>query len=267
MVGQLRRPTAGNGPVTPIAGTQGGTASQWLRAARSSSAHGFRLALVRAGVRHPVWVRALAGLRSAILCAGLGLGIVLGPVLLGFSVAGLSVLVGGIVVSLLPDLVARAAASSRTRIIAADLPDAIDLITLAMESGLGLEASLQRVALEMGQRSRPLGVEFAALRLALRAGVSRGEALSDMAWRCNARELEMLAALVVQADRLGTPMIDAARAVAQGMREAREFQAEERAGQVSVQLVIPLVLCMLPALFVVLLGPALRQVAVILKDL
>ena len=77
----------------------------------------------------------------------------------------------------------------------------------------------------------------------------------------------MLAAFVVQADRLGTPILEAARTLAQSMRETREFQAEERAGQVAVQLVIPLVLCMLPALFVVLLGPALLQVAKAMKDL
>jgi tight adherence protein C len=202
-------------------------------------------------------------MRTLAILAGLSL--VTGAAL-GFT-GGVVMGLGGLILAALPDVLARAAAASRSRILAADLPDAIDLITLAMESGLGLEASLHRVAAEMGHRSRPLGVEFSALSLALRSGVSRGEALADMAWRCNARELEMLAALVVQADRLGTPIIDAARALGHGMREAREFQAEERAGQVAVQLVIPLVLCMLPALFVVLLGPALLQVADALKDL
>jgi tight adherence protein C len=88
-----------------------------------------------------------------------------------------------------------------------------------------------------------------------------------MAWRCNAKSLESLASLVAQAERLGTPMIDAAKALAQSMRQQREFDAEERAGQIAVKLVVPLVLCMLPALFVVLLGPALLQVSDVLKEL
>jgi tight adherence protein C len=246
-----------------VSGSLAREAHPWWRAACERSAQGFRLALICAGVRHPSKLAGLAGMRTLAILAGLSL--VTGAAL-GFT-GGVVMGLGGLILAALPDVLARAAAASRSRILAADLPDAIDLITLAMESGLGLEASLHRVAAEMGHRSRPLGVEFSALSLALRSGVSRGEALADMAWRCNARELEMLAALVVQADRLGTPIIDAARALGHGMREAREFQAEERAGQVAVQLVIPLVLCMLPALFVVLLGPALLQVADALKDL
>ncbi|MBM3380085.1 MAG: type II secretion system F family protein [Betaproteobacteria bacterium] len=260
-------------------GSLGHAAHPWWHAVREHSAQSFRLALIRAGVRHPSRLAGLAGLRTLAILAGLSLVLGAGVGLMGAAGLGLTgggglgragataVGLGGLILAVLPDVLARAAAASRSQNLATDLPDAIDLITLAMESGLGLEASLHRVAAEMGHRSRPLGVEFSALSLALRSGVSRGEALADMAWRCNARELEMLAALVVQADRLGTPIIDAARALAQGMREAREFQAEERAGQVAVQLVIPLVLCMLPALFVVLLGPALLQVADALKDL
>jgi tight adherence protein C len=246
-----------------VSGSLARAAHPWWRAACERSAQGFRLALIYAGVRHPSKLAGLAGMRTLAILAGLSL--VTGAAL-GFT-GGVFMGLGGLILAASPDVLARAAAASRSRILAADLPDAIDLITLAMESGLGLEASLHRVAAEMGHRSGPLGVEFSALSLALRSGVSRGEALADMAWRCNARELEMLAALVVQADRLGTPIIDAARALGHGMREAREFQAEERAGQVAVQLVIPLVLCMLPALFVVLLGPALLQVADALKDL
>ena len=241
--------------------------AQWLRAKREASTGAFRLALIRAGVRHPVRIAALVGLRAMVIASGLGAGVGLGAFFFGFTPVGLFVFLGGLGIAVIPDLLARIAASARTRTLAADLPDAIDLITLAMESGLGLEASLHRVAREMGERSQPLGVEFSVLSLALRSGVSRGEALSDMAWRCKAQELEMLAALVVQADRLGTPILEAARTLAQSMRETREFQAEERAGQVAVQLVIPLVLCMLPALFVVLLGPALLQVAKAMKDL
>jgi tight adherence protein C len=158
-------------------------------------------------------------------------------------------------------------AKRRTAKFESELPDAIDLLTLAMDAGLSLDASLHRIALDLPARSRLLGDEFLALSLALRSGLDRAEALADMAWRCNAKSLESLASLVAQAERLGTPMINAAKALAQSMRQQREFDAEERAGQIAVKLVVPLVLCMLPALFVVLLGPALLQVSDVLKEL
>ncbi|NDG13134.1 MAG: type II secretion system F family protein [Betaproteobacteria bacterium] len=124
-----------------------------------------------------------------------------------------------------------------------------------------------RIAVDLAGRSKLLGDEFLALSLALHSGLGRAEALADMAWRCQSKSLDMLATLVAQAERLGTSMIDASKALAQSMRQQREFDAEERAGQVAVQLVVPLVLCMLPALFVVLLGPALLQVSDVLKEL
>jgi tight adherence protein C len=226
---------------------------------------GFQRAMIHMGLRHPIPMRALLTLRWILILAGLSL-ILLA---LGFFSADLRLLMmlSGGVIACLSDALVRFRATRRAAQFEADLPDAIDLLTLAMDAGLSLEASLHRLAIDLSERSKLLGDEFLALSLALRSGLGRAEALADMAWRCNSASLEMLASLVAQADRLGTPMIDAAKALAQSMRQQREFDAEERAGKVAVQLVVPLVLCMLPALFVVLLGPALLKVSEVLRKL
>ena len=210
-------------------------------------------------------MRALLTLRWILILSGL---VLMALALTFFSAeVQLLMMLFGAIAACLSDAVVRYRADQRAAQFEAELPDAIDLLTLAMDAGLSLEASLHRIAIDLTERSKLLGDEFLALSLALRSGLGRAEALADMAWRCNSNSLEMLASLVAQADRLGTPMIDAAKALAHGMRQQREFDAEERAGKVAVQLVVPLVLCMLPALFVVLLGPALLKVSEVLKEL
>lgn len=225
----------------------------------------FQYSMVHMGLRHPIPMRALQMLRWLAIVSGTGL--------IGFAILFLQstaqtmVFAFGVIITCAIDAVVHVRAKRRTAKFESELPDAIDLLTLAMDAGLSLDASLHRIAIDLPARSRLLGDEFLALSLALRSGLGRAEALADMAWRCNAKSLESLASLVAQAERLGTPMIDAAKALAQSMRQQREFDAEERAGQIAVKLVVPLVLCMLPALFVVLLGPALLQVSDVLKEL
>jgi len=221
--------------------------------------------MIHIGLRHPIPMRALQLLRWLAIVSGIGL--------IGFSILFLQstaqtlVITLGVTITCAIDAVVHVRAKRRTEKFESELPDAIDLFTLAMDAGLSLDASLHRIAIDLPVRSRILGDELLALSLALRSGLGRAEALADMAWRCNAKSLESLASLVAQAERLGTPMINAAKALAQSMRQQCEFDAEERAGQIAVKLVMPLVLCMLPALFVVLLGPALLQVSDVLKEL
>jgi pilus assembly protein TadC len=218
----------------------------------------FQYSMVHMGLRHPIPMRALQMLRWLAIVSGTGL--------IGFAILFLQstaqtmVFAFGVIITCAIDAVVHVRAKRRTAKFESELPD-------AMDAGLSLDASLHRIAIDLPARSRLLGDEFLALSLALRSGLGRAEALADMAWRCNAKSLESLASLVAQAERLGTPMIDAAKALAQSMRQQREFDAEERAGQIAVKLVVPLVLCMLPALFVVLLGPALLQVSDVLKEL
>jgi tight adherence protein C len=225
----------------------------------------FQRSMIHMGLRHPIPMRALQMLRWFAMVTGMGL--------IGFAILFLQsmpqilVVALGVITTCAIDAVVHVRAMRRSAKFESELPDAIDLLTLAMDAGLSLDASLHRIAIDLPARSQLLGDEFLALSLALRSGLGRAEALGDMAWRCNAKSLESLASLVAQAERLGTPMIDAAKALAQSMRQQREFDAEERAGQIAVKLVVPLVLCMLPALFVVLLGPALLQVSDVLKEL
>lgn len=225
----------------------------------------FQRSMIHMGLRHPIPMRALQLLRWLAIASGIGL---IGFAILFLQSASQTLVIAlGVIITCAIDAVVHVRAKRRTAKFESELPDAIDLLTLAMDAGLSLDASLHRIALDLPARSRLLGDEFLALSLALRSGLGRAEALADMAWRCNAKSLESLASLVAQAERLGTPMINAAKALAQSMRQQREFDAEERAGQIAVKLVVPLVLCMLPALFVVLLGPALLQVSDVLKEL
>jgi len=225
----------------------------------------FEYSMLRMGLRHPIPMRALLSLRWLLMIGALAMLILALAVFDGLVQA--VCLLAAVMLALLTDLWVAHKARLRCRQLDTELPDAIDLLTLAMDAGLSLDASLHRVAMDIGASSKLLGDEFLALSLALRSGLPRAQALADMAWRCDSSALDMLASLVAQADRLGTPVIDAAKALAHSMRQKREYQAQERAGKVAVQLVVPLILCLLPALFVVLLGPALLQVSDVLREL
>lgn len=135
------------------------------------------------------------------------------------------------------------------------LPDALDMMVVCVEAGMGLDAALARVGTEVAPAHPALGEAFAAISRALRAGRSRAEALHEFARRTGAREASAFAALLAQAGQLGTGVAEGLRVLAEEMREARLLDAEERAHGLPVKLTIPLVVCILPALIAVVLLP------------
>lgn len=165
----------------------------------------------------------------------------------------------------IPNLWVRARAERRQREIINGFPDALDLMLVCVEAGLGLEAAFSRVGMEM-TRSHPLLAEqLGAVVLELRAGRSQEDALRRMADRAGADEIRAFATLLIQSHKLGSSIAQTLRTYASEMRERRRMRAEEKAHRLPVLLSIPLVTCMLPVMIGVLMLPAvIRTIRVIL---
>jgi len=135
------------------------------------------------------------------------------------------------------------------------LPDALDLMVVCVESGLGLDMTFKRVGDEIESLCKDLADEFSLTTLEVRAGTSRDEAFRNMSLRCNVPEVSNLMTVLAQTSRFGTSMATALRVHADAMRIKRRQFAEEKAAKSTVKLVFPLVLFIFPAIFVVLIGP------------
>lgn len=156
----------------------------------------------------------------------------------------------------LPDVWLKQKADTRKGKILVALPDALDLLVICVEAGMGIDSAISRVAEEMRLSNPELADELHFMNLELRAGKQRQEALRSLALRTNLEEVNSLATLLIQTDKFGTSMADALRVYADSYRTARYQKAEELAAKLPVKLVFPLVAFIFPALFVVLLGPA-----------
>lgn len=142
------------------------------------------------------------------------------------------------------------------------LPDALDLLTISVSAGLGFDGAL----LEVVQRWRnPLTIEFATVLRDLKLGRDRRDALRDFAARTGVTEITHLVAALIQADELGAPIKDALRVQAEQIRQQRRHRAEENARKAAVKVIIPMVLFIFPALFVILLGPSIPAVQATFK--
>lgn len=156
---------------------------------------------------------------------------------------------------LLPDLLLRWQLARRQQALFRAFPDALDLLRVCVQAGLGLDAAIDRVGREMHLASPLLSEEWLLTGLELRAGASRGLALKHLAERVGLPEVDALVTMLVQADRFGTRMSEALQVHADALRTQRRLKAEEMAAQLPVKLLIPLVFCIFPALLAVMLGP------------
>ena len=140
------------------------------------------------------------------------------------------------------------------------LPDALDMMVVSVEAGLGLDQAIQHVARELQMTHKELSEELSLVNLEMRAGKRRADALRNLAERTGEPELQKLVAVLVQTDRFGTSIGDSLRAHSDFLRVKRRQEAEERAGKVGVKLVFPIFFFILPAMLVVAAGPGLLQV-------
>lgn len=157
---------------------------------------------------------------------------------------------------MLPNLWLGNAIKKRVEAIRNGLPDSLDLMVVAVESGLGLDATLLRVSDEMGHVHVALAEELQIATIETQMGVKRADALVKMAERTAVPEMRALVAVISQAEKLGTSVAKALRNQADSLRTKRRQRAEERAQKTAVKLLIPLILFIFPAIFVVLAGPA-----------
>ncbi len=164
-------------------------------------------------------------------------------------------IIGG-VTFFLPEVILRLITKSRQDNIFYGLPDALDLMVVCVEAGLGLDQAMRKVAEEMKKTYRVIAEEFGLANLQIQMGRARNDVLHDLGLRTGVDDLKALAAILIQADKFGSSVAQALRVQSDSMRTRRRQMAEEKAAKTAVKLIFPLVLFIFPAIFIVLVGPA-----------
>jgi len=221
-----------------------------------------RLALLKAGFRQESDPLLFMGLKAFLAAAGMVAFVLLkislimpmSPVNLVFFLA-----VSGLLGFYLPNFLLSMKIEWRKKQITRSFPDALDLMVVCVEAGMGLDAAISKVGEEIKLSNPTLSEEFRILSLELRAGKVRRDALKNLALRIDIEDVNSLVTLLIQTDRFGTRIAQALRVYSDSMRVKRYQLAEELAAKLPTKLIFPLVLFILPSLFVVVLGPALIQ--------
>jgi len=192
-----------------------------------------------------------------LACKGLGLIAGLGLLVLMFGHTKLfnAILFGGGLAAagfFLPDILLKNVGLKRQERIQRTLPDSLDMLTISVEAGLAFDAALSQVAVNA---PGPVGAEFARVLQEMRIGRGRGDAFRSLQTRTTVPEFRSFVAAIVQADAFGIPIANVLRSQSKEMRLKRRQRAEEQAQKVPLKIMFPVVLCIFPALFVVVLGP------------
>ena len=162
---------------------------------------------------------------------------------------------------LLPDIWLTRSVKKRRRRIQKGIPDAIDLLVICVEAGLGLDQAMLRVGQELAVSYPELNEEFTQINLEQKAGKPRTEAWQGLADRTKLAEFEALVTMLQQTDRFGTPIVRALSRYSEEIRTGRRQKAEEAAAKTKIKILFPLVLFIFPCIFLVLLGPAVIQLS------
>lgn len=160
-----------------------------------------------------------------------------------------------------PDAVLKLRIQHRQLLLMHAFPDAMDLLRLCVQAGLGLDAAIERVGREMRLARPVLSEEFALTGMALRAGASRADALRNLSQRVGLKDIDALVVMLIQADRFGTSVSESLQVYSDALRTQRRLRAEEAAAKLPVKLLIPLIFCVFPSLLTVLLGPVVVTLA------
>jgi len=221
-----------------------------------------RLRLAHAGFRSEHAAAIFLGLKMIFLLIGVVLGLALFGLKYGFTFKALQfvVILGGCGY-FLPEILLWWMIRKRQQAIFLTLPDALDLMVVCVESGLGLDAAMRKVCEEMKAHAPVICEELALANLQLQMGRPRREVLHDLGVRTGVDDMRSLAAILIQADRFGSSIAQALRVQSDSMRTRRRQLAEEKAAKTAVQLIFPLVLFIFPGIFVVLVGPAAINIA------
>lgn len=160
----------------------------------------------------------------------------------------------------LPNIVLSKVVKNREQEISETLPDATDLLVVCMEAGLSFDQAISKVATEIKIKSKILSEELELALMEVRTGFTRERALKNLALRTGSEGIDLFASMINQSERFGTSIADSLRVYADTARIKRRQKAEELAAKIATKLLFPLIFCMLPAIFVVLLVPSLMQV-------
>jgi tight adherence protein C len=216
--------------------------------------------LTAAGYRHPNALRIFRGFQilGGLLAATLA---VAGALLSGAASNALAFAFAGCLVGYMaPSHIVSWRASRRRKIIEKSIPNALDLLVVCVEAGLGLDLAILQVATELRDCFPDISSEFLLLNMEMRAGKRRADALHALAERTGVEDLRKLVAVLIQTDRFGTSIAEALRNHADYMRAMARQRAEERAAKLAVKLIFPIFFFILPALFVVTVGPVMLRI-------
>ena len=208
--------------------------------------------LVAAGYRSNEALIVFFGIRLG--CALLLFALLASPILVRPNL--LVALAGCALGYLLPSIALARMAKARQHRIRLGLPDALDLLVVSVEAGLGLDQAIQRVGEELHFAHPDLAYELRLINLELRAGKARVDALRNLASRTGVDDIGSLVAMLVQTDKFGTSVAQSLRVHSETVRTKRRQRAEEAAAKTGVKMVFPLVFCIFPAIWVVTIGPA-----------
>jgi tight adherence protein C len=206
-----------------------------------------------AGLYTSAAVHFLSGAKAISLAAGLVGGYVAG---LAMGRLMLYAAMGGVLGVLLPTWWLRVRIKKQQRALEHGLPDALDLMVVCVEAGLTVDAAMQRVGNEIAMPHPALSRELAITHMETQMGLPRSEALRNLGRRTGSAALQSLAAMLIQAERFGTSIAQALRIHAESLRVKRQYAAEEVAAKASVKITFPLVMCIFPAMLIVIGGPA-----------
>ncbi len=231
------------------------------RIGRGRNEKSTRLWLIQAGYLTmnavPVYWGSRVGAAMAMAAVGMLLVPLFNPTLTAVVMgAGWLAALGWII----PPFIVRRRLVKRQKEVQRALPDALDMLVVCVEAGLGLNQALLRVADEIHFVSPLLSEQIIMVNLEIRAGTAREDALRMLAERTGLADVSSLVAMLIQTDRFGTSVANALRVQSHSLRTKRRQRAEEAAAKTAIKLVFPLVLCVFPALFVVILGPAVIQI-------
>jgi tight adherence protein C len=221
-----------------------------------------RLRLLNAGYRSEQAVAVFYGLKLLGLLAGLAVTVPLVVARFGLTQTGLTyIIVAGSAGFYLPNFVVDGQRKRRAEAIFLGLPDALDLMVVCVEAGLGLDLAMRRVTTELAGSCAALCEEFAIANFQAQMGRPRKDVLRDLGIRTGVDDLRALAGVIIQAEKFGSSIGVALRVQSDSMRLRRRQLAEERAAKTAVKIMIPLILFIFPGVFVVLVGPAGIQIA------
>ncbi len=213
--------------------------------------------MMNAGIRNEAAPLIFKFLQMVFAVIGMLVGGVAGLFLDGLTTAMMMKLAIGVVVGFgIPHFLLGFLANRRMQAVFLGLPDALDLMVVCVEAGLGMDQALRKVADEMQKSHKVIGEEFSIANQQLQFGRSRNEVLSALGYRSGVDDLKQLASILIQADKFGSSIAQALRVQSDSMRTKRRQIAEEKAAKTAVKMIFPLVLFIFPGIFVILVGPA-----------